>query len=142
MVVDGKSRNQPSSSPKLHMQFTRTEVKLSSKAVQGPALPLQGINDIHGSDCLPLGMLGVGDSITDDILQENLENTPGFLIDKATDPLHTTPPCESANCRLSDALDVVPQHLTMPLGTTLAQAFTSLASSSHADCLLSVGLDK
>jgi len=114
-------------------------VKLSSKAVQGPALPLQGIHDIHGSDSLPLGVLGVGDSITDDILQENLEYTPGFLIDEATDPLHTTPPCKSADCRLGDALDVVPQHLAMPLGSSLAQAFASLASSSHDKYLVTAG---
>merc|ERR1719234_141537 len=121
----------------IHMD-RRTEVKLSSKAVQGPALPLQGVHDVHGSDSLPLGVLGVGDSITDDILQKNLEYTPGFLIDEATDPLHTTPPSKSADCRLGDALDVVPQHFAMPLSTTLAQAFASFASSSHYGFLMSV----
>jgi hypothetical protein len=46
-------------------------------------LPLQSIDDIHSGDSLPLGMLSVGDSITDDILKENLEDTSGLLIDEA-----------------------------------------------------------
>merc|ERR1719430_2046155 len=92
---------------------------------------LEGIHHIHGSNSLPLGMLGVGDSITDDIFQKDLEDTPGLLIDESTDPFNTAPPCKSSDSRLCDALDVVPQHLTMSLGTSLAQPFASLASSSH-----------
>ena len=137
-------------------------MKLSSKAVQGASLSLQGVHHIHGSDSLPLSMLGVGDSITDDILQEDLntkmvktlptthnylQNTPGLLVDEPTDPFDTTPPCKSPDRRLGDTLpisnqqrysktrilylDVVPQHLAMSLGTSLAQAFPSFASSSH-----------
>merc|ERR1712133_125617 len=106
-------------------------VHLSSKAVQGPALPLQSIHHVHGSHSLPLGMFSVGDSITNDILQEHLKNTPSLLIDEATNPLDTTSPCKSPDSRLRDALNVVPQHLAMPLGTSLAQAFAAFASSSH-----------
>merc|ERR1719474_940801 len=76
-------------------------------------------------------MFGVGHSVTDDILQENIENTPGLLIDKTTDPLDATPSCKSPDCRLGNALDVVPQHLAMSLGSTLAQTLASFASSSH-----------
>ena len=36
-------------------------------------------------------------------------------------------------------LDVIPQHLAVPLGSSLAQAFASLASSSHDECLLTAG---
>ena len=57
-----------------HIKQHETE-KLSAKAIQSPALPLQCINHIHGSYSLPLGMLSVGDSITDDIFQENLQYT-------------------------------------------------------------------
>ena len=49
-------------------------VELSAKAVQGPALPLQSIDHIHSGHSLPLGMLGVGDSVSDDILQEDLKD--------------------------------------------------------------------
>ena len=52
------------------MEATR---ELSAKAVQGSALPLQSIDHIHSGHSLPLGMLGVGDSISNHILQENLK---------------------------------------------------------------------
>ena len=45
---------------------------LTSESVEGTSLAFQGIDDIHGSDSLPLGMLGVGDGITDDVLKEYL----------------------------------------------------------------------
>ena len=48
-------------------------MQLSTKAVQGPALPLQCVDYIHGSYSLPLGMLSVGDSIADNVLQEDLK---------------------------------------------------------------------
>ena len=48
--------------------------ELSAKAVQSPALPLQSIDHIHSGHSLPLGMLGVGDSVSDDILQEDLKD--------------------------------------------------------------------
>ena len=47
---------------------------LAAKAVQGPALPLQSVHNVHGRDSLPLSMLGVGHSIADDILKEHLRN--------------------------------------------------------------------
>ena len=34
--------------------------RLTSESVQSPALPLQGVDDVHSGDGLPLGMLGVG----------------------------------------------------------------------------------
>jgi hypothetical protein len=47
----------------------------------------------------------------------------------------TTGDCERERGRLlstySDTLDVVAQHLTMTLGTTLAKALASLATSGH-----------
>merc|ERR1719187_2425888 len=112
------------------------KVRLSSEAIEGPALPLQGIHHVHGGHSLPLSMLSVGHSITDDILQENLQNTPGLFVDETTDPLNTTPSCKSPDCRLGNALDVIPQHLTMSLSTTLAQSLTTFASPSHGGCTL------
>ena len=38
------------------------------------------------------------------VLHNYLENTPGLLVDEATDPLDTTPPCKSPDSRLGDAL--------------------------------------
>ena len=51
------------------------DVQLSSKVVEGPALPLEGVHHVHGSDSLPLGVLRVGDGVLDGIFQEDLENT-------------------------------------------------------------------
>ena len=53
------------------------DVQLSSKAVEGPALPLEGVHHVHGSDSLPLGMLSVGDSVPNDVLQEHLDIAVG-----------------------------------------------------------------
>ena len=55
---------------------------LASEAIEGTTLPLQGIHNIHSSDSLPLSMLGVGDSIADDVLQEDLQDTPSLLVDE------------------------------------------------------------
>ena len=45
---------------------------LTAESVEGTALTLQSVDDIHGGDGLSLGVLGVGDSITDHVLQEDL----------------------------------------------------------------------
>jgi len=42
-------------------------------------------------------MFGVRDRITDNILQENLENAAGLLIDKTRDTFHTATASETAN---------------------------------------------
>ena len=47
---------------------------LTSESVQGASLSLEGVHNIHGGDSLPLGVLGVGDGVSDDVLQEHLNN--------------------------------------------------------------------
>ena len=92
--------------------------QLAAKAIQSPPLPLQGIDHVHGSDSLPLGMFSVGNRIPDHVLEEHLENclafyntlqiylqnTPSLLIDESTDPFDAAPSCKSTDCRLGDAL--------------------------------------
>ena len=90
--------------------------KLTAEAVQGASLAFQGIDHIHGGDGLPLGVLGVGDGIPDHVLEEHLEDTTGLLVDEAGDPLDSSPPRQTADGGLGDALDVVSQHLTVTLG--------------------------
>ena len=112
--------------------FGRCEVGcLTSESVQGASLPLQGIDHIHGGDGLPLGVLGVGDGITDDVLKEDLEDSTGLLVDEAGDPLDSSPPRQTADGGLGDALDVIPQHLAVTLGASLAESLASLSTSSH-----------
>ena len=55
---------------------------LTSESVQGASLPLQSVDHIHGGDGLPLGVFGVGDGIPDDVLEENLKNSTGLLVDE------------------------------------------------------------
>jgi hypothetical protein len=104
---------------------------LASESVEGAALPLEGIDNIHGGDGLPLGMLGVGDGVPDDVLQEDLENTPGLLIDEARDTLDTASAGQTPDGGLGDALDVIPEHLPVALGASLAESLASFAASSH-----------
>merc|ERR1719219_469225 len=47
-------------------------------------------------------MLGVGDRVTDNVLKENLKNTPSLLIDEARDSLDAPPPSKSPDGRLGD----------------------------------------
>ena len=95
---------------------------LSTESVQGTSLPLEDVDHTHGSDGLPLGVLGVGDGIPDDVLKEDLESR---------DPLDSTPPRQTADWVLGDGLNVVPQNLSVPLGASLAQSLISIATSGH-----------
>ena len=111
-------------------------MSLASESVQGAALPLQSIDDIHGSDGLPFGVFGVGDGIPDDILKEDLENTTGLLVDEARDTLDTATARQTADGGLGDALDVVPEDLPVALGASLSESLASFATSSHIDLLV------
>ena len=104
---------------------------LTSESVEGAALPLEGVDDVHGGDGLPLGVLSVGDGIPDDVLKEDLEDTTGLLVDESRDTLDSSTASQSPDGGLGDALDVVPQHLPVPLGTSLAESLASFAASSH-----------
>ena len=94
-------------------------------------MPLESIDHIHGGDSLPLGVFSVGDSIPDHILQENLENSTSLLIDEARDTLDSSTTSQPPDGGLGDALDVVSQHLPVPLGASLSQSLSSFATSSH-----------
>ena len=64
-------------------------------------LPLESVDHVHGSDSLPLGVLSVGDTISDDVLQEDLQNSTSPLIDEYIDPLDSSTAGQSP-----DSLDV------------------------------------
>ena len=104
---------------------------LTSETVQGTSLSLQSIDDVHGGDGLPLGMLGVGDCITDDVLKEDLEDTTGLFVDEARDTFDTTSACQSANGGLGDTLDVITKNLPVTLSAPFAEPLSSFAASSH-----------
>ena len=54
---------------------------LTTETVEGTALALEGVDNIKRGDSLALGVLRVGDGVTDDTLKERLENTTGLLVD-------------------------------------------------------------
>ena len=54
---------------------------LSTKAIQSSALSLQSIHDIQRRDGLALRVLRVGDSITDDTLEESFQDATGLFVD-------------------------------------------------------------
>ena len=107
--------------------------QLATKAIQSAALPLESVDHVHGGDGLPLGVFGVGDGIPDDVLEENLENSTGLLVDESGDTLDSTTTRQPSDGGLGDALDVVPQHLAMTLGSSLPESLSSFATSTHVD---------
>ena len=73
-------------------------------------------------------MLSVGDGVTDNTLEEGLENTTGLLVDHGRNTLDTTTTCETTDSGLGDTLDVVAQDLAVTLGTTLSETLATLAT--------------
>ena len=106
-------------------------MSLTAESIEGTALPLEGIDDIHSGDSLPLGVFGVGDGITDDVLKEDLEDTSGLLVDQARDTLDTSTSRQTANSGLGDTLDVITQDFAMTLSASLSESFSSFTTSGH-----------
>ena len=94
-------------------------------------MSLQGVDDVHGCDGLPLGVLGVRDGITDDVLEEHLQDTAGLLVDETADSLHTTSASQTADGGLRDTLDVITQHLPVTLSAPLSKTLSSFTSARH-----------
>merc|ERR1712045_286536 len=107
--------------------------RLTAESVQSTSLPLEGIDNIHSSDSLPLGMFSVGDSISDHVLKEHLQHTTGLLVDEARDTLDSTTTRQTSDGGLSNTLDVISQHLTVTLSASLAESLSSFATSSHVE---------
>ena len=98
-------------------------------------MTLEGVDDVEGGDGLSLGVLGVGDGVTDDVLEENLQDTTGLFVDQTRDTLDTTSSSQSTDGWLGDPLDVVPQDLSVTLGAAFAESFTSFTTSRHVVCI-------
>lgn len=78
-------------------------------------------------------MLSVGDGVTNDTLEEGLENSAGLFVDHGRDTLDTTTTSETSDGGLGDALDVVTKNLAVTLGTALAETLAALATW-NTDC--------
>lgn len=106
---------------------------LSTETVQGAALSLESVDDIEGSDSLSLGVLSVGDSVSDDTFKEGLQDTASLLVDHGRDTLDTATTRKTTDRRLGYALDVVTKNLSVTLGSTFAEALSTFSASSHVD---------
>ena len=104
---------------------------LSTESVKCLSLTLEGVDDVHGSDCLTAGVLGVGDGITDDILEEDLEDSTGFFVDQSRNTLDTTSTRQTTDGGLGNTLDVITQDLSVTLGSSLSESLSSFSSSGH-----------
>ena len=55
--------------------------RLATEAVEGAALALEGVDDVHGGNRLAASVLGISDGVTDDIFEEDLEDATRLLVD-------------------------------------------------------------
>ncbi|KFV65825.1 hypothetical protein N307_06738, partial [Dryobates pubescens] len=98
-----------------------------AEAVQGTSLALECIDHVHGRHRLSLGVLGVGHSITDHVLQEDLQHSASLFVDEARNTLDTAAPSQATDGGLRDALDVVAQRFAVTLSASFAEPFPAFA---------------
>jgi hypothetical protein len=79
-------------------------IQLCAKSVEGSALSLESVDDVHSGDGLSSGVLGVGDGVSDDSLEEVLQDLSGVLVDEVRDSLDSTSSGESSDGGFGDAL--------------------------------------
>ena len=105
--------------------------RLSAETVEGSALSLEGVHNVERGDGLSLGVLGVGDGVTDDVLEEDLEDTSGLFVDQTGDSLDTASSSQTTDGWLGDTLDVITKNLSVTLGAAFAETFTSFTTTRH-----------
>ena len=81
----------------------RSNVASDGKAIEGEVLALEGVDDIHRCDCLPMGIFSVRRGVADQAFEERLQGGTSVLIYVARDALDATTMGDSANCRIRDA---------------------------------------
>ena len=77
----------------------------ASESVEGSSLSLEGVDDIESSDGLSLGVLSVGDGVSDHVLEERSEDNSGLVVDEGADSLNSSSSGESSDGRLGDSHD-------------------------------------
>lgn len=65
-------------------------------------------------------MLGVGDSVADDVLEKHLDDAARLLVDQTRDAFDAATSSQTTNGWFGDALDVVAENLTVALGSSAA----------------------
>ena len=104
-------------------------------------MSLEGIDDIKGSDSLSLGVLGVGNGVLDNVLEEASEDNSGLVIDEGADSLDTTSSGESSDGGLGDTHDGGLDGLGgVSLGTGLSGDLSELSTLGFSGTHLNVDL--
>ena len=108
-------------------------MRLSAETVEGSALSLKSVDDVESGDGLSLGVFGVDNGVTDNVLEEGSEDSAGLLVDVAGDSLDSTSSCESADSWFGDSEDGVAESLSglESLGSGFASSGLSFSSSSN-----------
>lgn len=106
-------------------------ISLTTETVQGSTLSLQSVDNVERSNSLSLGVLSVSDSVSDNVLQEGLQDTSDFLVDQSRNTLDTTSSGQSSDGWLGDTLNVVSQDLSVTLSATLSESFSAFSSTRH-----------
>ena len=73
-------------------------------------------------------MFSVGDGVTDDTLEEGLQDTTGLFVDHGRDTFDTATTSETSDSGLGDTLDVVTKNLSVTFGTTFAETLATFSA--------------
>jgi hypothetical protein len=92
-------------------------------------LALESVNNIKRSNGLTLGMLGVGDGITDDTSEEGFEDAAGFLVNRGRYTLDTTAASKTADRGLCYTTNGIAGGFKVTSGTMLSKTFATFAMS-------------
>jgi hypothetical protein len=106
----------------------------ASETVEGTSLSLESVDDVEGSDGLSLGVFSVHDGVTDDVLEESLEDGTSLLVDIRADSLDTTTTSKSVDGRLGDSHDGSLERFSGDsIGASFTGNFSELASFTFSD---------
>ena len=98
-------------------------------------MSLEGVDDVGGGNGFPAGVLGVGDGVTNDVLEESGKDFTDFLVDVEGDSLNTSSASQASNGGLGDTLNEGSRVLSVvSLNADFADsfsAFSSFANSCH-----------
>ena len=106
-------------------------------------MSLESVDDVESGDSLSLGVLSVGDGVTDNVLEEGSEDVSGLFVDHVGDSLDTTSSGQSSDGWLGDSHDGLLDgfFVVVSLGTNLSVSFADFASAwGHLICLFIIKL--
>merc|ERR1711991_87656 len=109
----------------------------STESVEGTALALKRVDDIHGSDGSSARVFGIRHGVSHDGEKEGLQHTTGLLVDVAGNALDTTSTRETADGGLGNAQNVISVTSTvMAFSATFSEAFASFTTSCSSHFLI------